>query len=458
MKQVAFFLFICLFSITCHASHSSKEKILLDEVKNAYQLGKSETLKISVKKLLDYAEATSNDTLKILGLRYYGNYYYLRNEHAYAIEKYIAAIKIARKDESLKKFLAKLYNNIAYNFTKIGYYDEALRQLHNAKKSIIINITDNATKAFIYENIAQTNLFYQKLDSVGFYIKLAASVNTNPKSGKYYDNYIQSSILLDEAVLSWKNMNISEAEIAKLFQKAIVFDEKMDDFKHMCSAYSEYSNFLLAFGNTEQAKIYAEKGLVIANNNDYLDLQIQLCSSLSKIFMESHNYEDAYKFAHKSILLKEKFLEINNRQTTISKLAEFRVEEQKIKEEEKEKLEEREKFIKTLGIGVVIIAFIIIFLLLSHSILVNGKFITYFGNVSLLIGFEFINLIFHPFLYNLTNHDPFLMLIILILIASFLLKVHHKLESLLQQLLQKNKMKRVEIAKKILHEENISGW
>jgi len=42
--------------------------------------------------------------------------------------------------------------------------------------------------------------------------------------------------------------------------------------------------------------------------------------------------------------------------------------------------------------------------------------------------FEFISLLIHPIVEKKTHHDPIIMYIVLLLVASILVPLHHKLE------------------------------
>jgi magnesium-transporting ATPase (P-type) len=100
-----------------------------------------------------------------------------------------------------------------------------------------------------------------------------------------------------------------------------------------------------------------------------------------------------------------------------------------------------------------IIAFIIIFLLLSRSFITNTKMIEFLGVIALLIVFEFLNLFLHPFLENITHHTPVLMLLALVCIAALLVPLHHKLEKwTITKLVKKNKLVRLAAAKKTIEQ------
>ena len=122
--------------------------------------------------------------------------------------------------------------------------------------------------------------------------------------------------------------------------------------------------------------------------------------------------------------------------------------------QEKVKLEEqRKQNIQYALIALGIITFIILFLLLSRSFITNTKLITFFGVVALLMVFEFLNLLLHPFLERITHHSPVLMLLALVCIAALLVPLHHKLEKwATNKLVEKNKQIRLAAAKKTIQE------
>ncbi len=119
-------------------------------------------------------------------------------------------------------------------------------------------------------------------------------------------------------------------------------------------------------------------------------------------------------------------------------------------EAEKQKAdEERKQNIQYALIAFGIITFIILFLLLSRSFITNTKLIQGLGIIALLIVFEFLNLLLHPFLERVTHHSPALMLLALVCIAALLVPLHHKLEKwATTKLVEKNKKIRLLAAKK----------
>ena len=78
--------------------------------------------------------------------------------------------------------------------------------------------------------------------------------------------------------------------------------------------------------------------------------------------------------------------------------------------------------------------------------------------IALLLFFEFINLLLHPFLDRITNHSPILMLLAMAAIAGLLIPLHHRMEKLITNMLvSKNNRVRLEAARKTIEELEGSG-
>ena len=96
---------------------------------------------------------------------------------------------------------------------------------------------------------------------------------------------------------------------------------------------------------------------------------------------------------------------------------------------------------------------LIVFLLLSRSIIVSHKLVEILSVIALLVVFEFINLLIHPWLEKITHHSPILMLLALVAIAALIVPLHHKLEHwTTKKLVEKNKAIRLAQAKKTIEE------
>ncbi len=85
--------------------------------------------------------------------------------------------------------------------------------------------------------------------------------------------------------------------------------------------------------------------------------------------------------------------------------------------------------------------------------MVSHKVVGFLSVLVLLVVFEFMNLLLHPFLESITHHNPVLMLLALVAIAALIIPLHHRLEHwTTQKLVEKNKAIRLANAKKTMEE------
>jgi NADH:ubiquinone oxidoreductase subunit 6 (subunit J) len=120
--------------------------------------------------------------------------------------------------------------------------------------------------------------------------------------------------------------------------------------------------------------------------------------------------------------------------------------------EEKKEANNQKQNIQFALIALGIIVFVTLYLLLSRSFITSTQLIEFFGVMALLIVFEFLNLILHPLLEDITNHTPVIMLLALVCIAALLIPLHHKLEKwATNKLIKKNKEIRLANAKKTIN-------
>jgi len=113
--------------------------------------------------------------------------------------------------------------------------------------------------------------------------------------------------------------------------------------------------------------------------------------------------------------------------------------------------EKRKQNIQYAAIAIGVICFILLFLLLSRSIVINANWIRFLGVLALLVSFEFINLIIHPYLSGYSNDSPILMLCALVIIGAMLIPLHHKIEKwVIEKMVKKNAAIRLAAAKKTI--------
>ncbi len=403
-------------------------------------------------------------------------------------------------------FFAKKANGIAIKLERLDMQAIALRGV-----SISHQISGNYTKALEFE-LKILSLYEKTNDSIGI-------AYTKDNLGAIYDdlNEINLSIKYQkEAYAIYKELNytVAKLEIANhigyaytllnmpdsalpYFHEAYTitrFDDEYSIREALPFALYGLGKVNLQYGNYSIALPYFIKALELSKKSDfyvgtwykfiiyigiadvysktgkindairYYEKSINTISkdkltadvyfSLSELIKNS-DPSLAYSYIKKGVSLRDSLFSAKNKivvQNIIKTENERQLELQKSIQEAKI---EREHNIQYMAIGIFIISFIILFLLLSRTILVKPRVIKVLGVIVLLITFEFINLLLHPFLEKITHHSPFLMLICLAILASLIVPVHHWLEKWVTlKVVKKNELIRIDLAKRILNEGN----
>ena len=204
-------------------------------------------------------------------------------------------------------------------------------------------------------------------------------------------------------------------------------------------------------GQTDSAVYYAQKAFQLNQQHSFKINILNTSGLLSELYKSSGNIDSAYKYLNIMLDTREEMFS----KEKISRMQTLEFNEQiRQKEIETDRLhqeQERSNNLQLIFLAIAIITFIIIFLLLSRSIIVTHKFVRFLDVVVLLVVFEFINLLLHPFLEDITHHSPILMLLALVSIAALLVPLHHKLEKWAGDILvEKNKKIRLASARKTI--------
>jgi len=219
---------------------------------------------------------------------------------------------------------------------------------------------------------------------------------------------------------------------------------------------SLYCDFLIKSGNYTQAKAIALENLAVAKKAGITEGMSTVAEILRKVYAHALNKDSAYYYAVMQIDYKD--LVSNQKRIAEFQNLTFGQQLREIDEQTKadEAEEQQEQNIQYALIAIGIITFILLFLLLSRSIITNTKVIEFLGVLALLIVFEFINLLVHPFIETATNHSQILTLLALVGIAALLVPLHHRVEKwATKKLIEKNRTIRLTAAKRTI--EKLEG-
>ncbi len=216
---------------------------------------------------------------------------------------------------------------------------------------------------------------------------------------------------------------------------------------------NDFAEIFLATKMYDSSNYYSRQALLLSVPLDIKDQSMRSYEYLYKSFEQTNQQDSLNKYFRLTMLTKDSLLSLEKVKSIQALTFQEQLRQQEAEAEKIKAAEERHQNIQYAILAFGIITLIILFLLLSRRIITNTKMIEFLGAVALLIVFEFLNLLLHPFLERVTHHSPFLMLLALVFIAALLVPLHHKLEHwATHKLVEKNKTIRLAAAKKTIEQ------
>jgi len=327
-------------------------------------------------------------------------------------------------------------------FKQTKQYREAITWLKRGE-SIIKRIGEvNRTACHLSEAYSGLDM----LDSALFYAQ-RSNVITSIANDPY--GYARSQLILGKAYAAK-----GETDMAELFfKKTIAVCDSFDIGRVMPAALVGLAHVRLAAQDANGAIRLGTHALAVAELTANLPSSIDVTDLLEKAYHAAGKPDSAYLILKLHAALQDSLVNAE----ALSKVENMRFSAQlKDKEEERIKAEEvteRSRNIQFGIIALIVITLGIFLLIFSRTAVVGAKAIKNLSLIALLLFFEFINLLVHPFLGRVTHHSPILMLLCMAAIAGLLIPLHHRMEKLITNMLvSKNNRVRLEAARRTIEE------
>jgi tetratricopeptide (TPR) repeat protein len=401
----------------------------------------SEALSLAKKTRYIDGQSRSLGTLAII-FRLIGNF-------PLALEYNLKRLELVEKSGNESK-LAGVLSNIGFVYVNLEDYKEALeyyykadsvvKQLNNAddvKFSIALNIGD------VYDKL-------NKNDSAFSYFNRSLNIARQVKNSDYEG---MSMIGLGNNYLKTNQDLLAMAN----YKSGIVNLKEAGNDDLLCEATLGLATLFKKLNQKDSALFYARQSLSVAKADGFLPRHLDAAKFLSVHFKDEKNIDSSFFYLNY----------VQNLNDSINSKSRIRESQVLSSNEQVRQLEmaenlmiakkERKQQLQMLFIAIFIPGFFIFTLLLSR-IKLHVRLIKVSGVLSLLILFEFLTLLLHPYVAELTHHTPVYEMLIFVSIAAILIPTHHRVESWLIQWLTKNrplfagnkiKMKRTKIIKKI---------
>ena len=349
---------------------------------------------------------------------------YLLGNYPRALNNYMLKLKIEEKRNSPRNFASAL-GNIGLMYILLSDYNNALSYLYRADSTL--ESAGGATKAELKHsitiNIGEAYYRMHNSDSAAFYFKKALAI-----ARQTGDKFSLGSSMLGEAnVLAFQRNN---EEALQYYRPAFTFfnDGQNDDM--LCEVSFGMAKVYEELNKKDSAVYFGNMSYAMAEKDKFLSRQLDASLFLSQHFKKLHLYDSAFAYIELSVRLKDSIKGQDKIKeamiiSTNEQLRQAEIAEQKIRDKAL-----RSQQLQLLGIAVFIPLFFLITLFISR-VRIHVLVIRFMSIISLLLFFEFLNLLLHPFVADITHHVPILELLIFVSIAAGLIPLHHRLEHLL---------------------------
>ncbi|MCX6203044.1 MAG: tetratricopeptide repeat protein [Bacteroidetes bacterium] len=410
----------------------NEEKVLIYlNIISKYDFYKKDSAIIYSLKALKLSEKINSEKGKIRALDFLRMEFTSIGNYFEAIKAGIEALEIAEKIKDSSKILNAYYGlSLSYNESKD--YATSLKYSLKLKEYAVAN-KNKILKDFYYinaiTNIGDNYMNLNKIDSALTYFNLAYQISLGLDESEKY---------IPLGNLGEINYKLKNYEIALSYYKQCVSTGAQNyiDREKLSYFFQAISNAYFDLNKKDSAMHYAKLAYTNSKEGQYQKGVLQSSEKLYKLFKEQKKYDSA--FLYQEIFIQTRDSLFNDEKIRIQENFSFREEirQNEIEEKMKEAEMEREQNIKLGFIAFFIPSFGIGVFLIGMRNKKNIKMIVTLSLASLLMLFEFISMVIHPYIEKITHHDSFLMYIILLIVAFVLIPIQHRLENFV-----KNKFK-----------------
>ncbi len=404
-------------------------------------LGRPEDCMRSAMHGLEVAEPTGNDTL--IGRAHFGigaAFTQLSDVNGALKHFNIALEHYQHTGDSLG--MGWVCKEIAVVYQRVGDIEGTLRYMRKAQSYGLSQGIYGRSMSML----AKCYMERGDLDSALYYAR-QADVMKVPGTDPYgYANF--------QLTLATVHAARAEKDLAEpYFKRALAVADSSGLPDPLTSASAGYAKLLIGQGRVAEALAWARKGYQATDQTRQPALMVKSTTALSDAFAANGMTDSALVYSKLAHAYRDSLTSLQNRSQLQNQLF-----SQELKDREDAKLREEEVAARSRNIQFGIIALIVItlgifLLIFSRTAVVGAKAIKNLSLIALLLFFEFINLLVHPFLGEITHHSPILMLLAMAAIAGLLIPLHHRMEKLITNMLvSKNNRVRLEAARRTIEE------
>jgi len=206
----------------------------------------------------------------------------------------------------------------------------------------------------------------------------------------------------------------------------------------VCEAAMGLAKIYDKLNQQDSAAYYGTMCFEVAKRDGFLSRELDAATFLSQHYKKQIIYDSAFNYMELSVLLKDSIMGQEKTKAAMIISTNEQLRQAELAEQKRKDKVARSQQLQLLLIAIFIPLFFLITLFISR-IKIHVTFIRFMGIISLLLLFEYLTLLLHPLVANLTHHIPVLELLIFVAIGAGLIPLHHRLEHWLISKLIKGK-------------------
>lgn len=328
--------------------------------------------------------------------------------------------------------LASVLMNIGIVYVFQEEYKEGLKYYFEAD-SVITNYNIEPFKYHIALNVGDAYYRLNLFDSAYIYFNKSLQIARRLGDGDFIGTSMTglAHCYLTEDDYPFALLN---------YQTALKYLSAANDDDIFCEAALGLSKLYKKMNKTDSAIHYATLSLSVAKKDGFLTHELDATELLVGYYKDARIVDSAFMYM-------EHVYRLNDAINSRDKIKEIQIissnEQLRQVEREEEKrmaLKERSQQLQLLFIGIFIPIFFALTIILSR-IKMPVRVIKGLGIVSLLFFFEYLTLLLHPYVLEITHHTPVLEILIFVVIAAILIPAHHRMEHWLIEKLMDNRSK-----------------
>lgn len=218
-----------------------------------------------------------------------------------AIKLYNQSIEYYLESNSDKNFdIGLAYNNLGTSYNKIGFFTGRLKSLEMAKEywektesvspSYLLTIYGNLIKLYMeYGDVHKVTELYNSIEKISTRLTLPNEKSSLFRLRVIYDTFTNRSWQVEKRLNEFSN-----------YFKLLPEKDKNTNVHHYLASLTNVGDYFITQKESTKAKIYLEKSLRLSKDYNQPYYSMNAYSSMSKIFMESENYDIAIHYLDKA--------------------------------------------------------------------------------------------------------------------------------------------------------------